>query len=959
MASTINYDVNSCQSLVIGHKYDHKDKVIHFNGFVKKNDDSVVYFKLQTNQGNWMIPLVDYEWLVTQPMTNEAGEFRGQLMELMTVDGVAEYISSSKTFKVTVLKSIKEGSHEVIDPSLDLWAEHLQHLYNDIYDAFERGDFKGEPGDKGDKPVKGIDYFTEEEKNQFASEVSEGARGNFKEIFDADVKLFDAHAKSKQNDFDLNAYNRQNSFNGLASSLTNIFNQNATQKQNAFNTNAARKTQEFDDHVDVRKEEFDVDVEDLREEISSTKEHLRNIDESKADKSELEELQTEVDDIEERLDDIKVDPSIDRRVTNIEEASKDVLYREEVSESEDYQKDVPVGALPYAMLDSIGGKSLVYKQFAKEINATNYLINTDANAKRTIVDGAIRVEPIASTWGALYTKYPIKTTKGMKLYMSIDARVLNEGDTLTLANGGINPITNFGTVNSTTFKRFHAIVTIEGDTDKTWNIANRNGNAPFDAKNFVCFDITSLGDVTLEQCQQIFTADYYPYSEGQLISKDFDSMVIRGKNLLDVNKPINAYPYTNNGITFINNGDGGIKCVGTASERAVFDFATLSKPIVLKNNCTITLSANESYSERNINFQADCYSDGVFIGTIQQPDSNHTTMKIDGNATLGMCRINIPKGLTVDFVYYPMIEYGDSATNYSPYHEESKPISSIITKYFPNGMKSAGSVCDLFDLEHGVAVQNVGNIVLDDSVNYARYTDLMQFGVWYFPINDKKKGGDTILFSDYTVVNGYNNVSVTDKSIGGHISLDKYIYLRDDSITTLQDLKDAMRGKSLYYELIYPITTPIDPQDIALLRDIHVEEGGSITFTDTNDLDIPIPNKETFLVKKEIGGSVDVQINGASIVENGVANIPYGSGSAKGVVSTGNGLQTNSGVITNRYPSLSDLSERHSWRTLRPADIDNAIRLGMTDGIGAPWTEEEQANARERLGIYTVEGVSF
>lgn len=103
----------------------------------------------------------------------------------------------------------------------------------------------------------------------------------------------------------------------------------------------------------------------------------------------------------------------------------------------------------------------------------------------------------------------------------------------------------------------------------------------------------------------------------------------------------------------------------------------------------------------------------------------------------------------------------------------------------------------------------------------------------------------------------------------------------------------------------------------------------------------------TFVCEWADGGSnLDVRINGESIVQDGVAEIPAHKGRqtrnnfgtvVMGVDGDITAYRNTSGVIGYRYLPLNS--------------IDMAVKAAMCDGKGAAWTADEQAAARERIGI--------
>ena len=97
---------------------------------------------------------------------------------------------------------------------------------------------KGVTGATGPKPVKGTDYFTEEEKTEFKNAVVEDSKTDI-----------DTHTANKIKEY----------------------NDNATEKTNSFNSNAETKTAEFNENVESyekRVSELETEVEELSQQAS-------------------------------------------------------------------------------------------------------------------------------------------------------------------------------------------------------------------------------------------------------------------------------------------------------------------------------------------------------------------------------------------------------------------------------------------------------------------------------------------------------------------------------------------------------------------------------------------------------------------------------------------------------------------------------------------------------------------
>ena len=103
------------------------------------------------------------------------------------------------------------------------------------------------------------------------------------------------------------------------------------------------------------------------------------------------------------------------------------------------------------------------------------------------------------------------------------------------------------------------------------------------------------------------------------------------------------------------------------------------------------------------------------------------------------------------------------------------------------------------------------------------------------------------------------------------------------------------------------------------------------------------------------GGVEDVQLNGSSIVQDGVAQIPIMSSGHLGIgYVTGGatcGLDVDSSGRIYIKPANERLMEnRYGSYAIRFEDYDKAVKHAMCDGKGAAWTDTERLAALLRLG---------
>ena len=113
----------------------------------------------------------------------------------------------------------------------------------------------------------------------------------------------------------------------------------------------------------------------------------------------------------------------------------------------------------------------------------------------------------------------------------------------------------------------------------------------------------------------------------------------------------------------------------------------------------------------------------------------------------------------------------------------------------------------------------------------------------------------------------------------------------------------------------------------------------------------------TFICEWADGGNnLDVQIDGRSIVQDGVAEIPIASYNKIGIM----GYMNEFGVYcdSDRIMRLTSITPEQ-WResnvynncAVTLLNFEKYVKAAMCDGKGDAWTAEEQTSARERMGV--------
>lgn len=160
--------------------------------------------------------------------------------------------------------SIKDGTGNPADPPEDVYAQLITLIKSGILKGDDGltpyvgsnnnwwiGDIdtgvlaRGTDGEDGYTPVKGVDYFTEEEIQQIQNEVSGGAIGDFKAVVDEKTATFNTNAENTLTGYNANAQEKFDTYNANANSKFSDYNTNAEEKFSKYTSNAEAKLSEY------------------------------------------------------------------------------------------------------------------------------------------------------------------------------------------------------------------------------------------------------------------------------------------------------------------------------------------------------------------------------------------------------------------------------------------------------------------------------------------------------------------------------------------------------------------------------------------------------------------------------------------------------------------------------------------------------------------------------------------
>lgn len=119
-------------------------------------------------------------------------------------------------------------------------------------------------GEDGYTPVRGIDYWTEEDKQEVEEEATQQIEGKIEEYNEnAAEKLnqYNQNSVQKTNDYNTNAEQKMSAYNTNATEKTSTYNTNATEKFNNYNSNAEQKETNYNTNASSKLSEYNSNAE--------------------------------------------------------------------------------------------------------------------------------------------------------------------------------------------------------------------------------------------------------------------------------------------------------------------------------------------------------------------------------------------------------------------------------------------------------------------------------------------------------------------------------------------------------------------------------------------------------------------------------------------------------------------------------------------------------------------------
>lgn len=477
-------------------------------------------------------------------------------------------------------------------------------------------------------------------------------------------------------------------------------------------------------------------------------------------------------------------------IENLKAKAEGKLYRTETVEAEAYALDVPSSVAPYAEVQKIGGKSVVWNQLRNEYNiGTKNGITISSND-----DGTINIQGTATST-PIYNQFTITNN----IFFKRDGRKYLITSNLNIPNGiGISGYYTFGTkdfiFSNDAGSDWETSVFVQVTEGDVLNISNL-------AINII--DLTLMfgsgNEPTLEECKKIFSEDYYPYDAGTIKSFPVRTVKSVGKNLFDKSK-------ATIGVALGKGGDPY-----TDSSMAISDF--------------IPVEEGKNYS----------FSNSYWYNWFDESKVNKSqNTAVNTSAPSGVRYVRV--SFLQSKLDSMMVEQSDSPTAYTPYMESTLDLSSLTSD-----LKSAGSVHD--EWENGKVTKRIG--VVDMGTLDWRYDSQYTRFIAFVPtkklvLDVRRESLPNTRYLSITDGRGVDEVPTGCIYSG----TTKEIFVVDTAYTNASTFKASLNGVMLLYELETPTEEIVSEID----NFIQVEGGGTLTFESDDTVHMPVPSTDRFVV---------------------------------------------------------------------------------------------------------------
>ena len=525
----------------------------------------------------------------------------------------------------------------------------------------------------------------------------------------------------------------------------------------------------------------------------------------------------------------------DKRISNIEKLLQGNLYDYQTDNSSAYTKSVPSGAMPYAGLEKVGGRTVVWNQLCGNLSTSNFCTK--------VADGHYQIDgsPVSSSPSS-YLDFidadgnAVKSINGHKYYTFFKAT--EQGVVLFFGNSVIYN-------SSVELEPNPKIVTASESGNIILRAGNSTGSLPYDNDDVYVqvVDLTLLYGAgnepsTVAEFKEVFPAELYSFNKGTLLSAGVTSVVSKGYNHVNETYLQSRWTYAD-----------GVYSGGPGVFYSNYNDAINQ---TWKPNTAYFLTAEVGFfngSSELLRWEVH-YTDGTTASSSSV--SNQTAFET--------MSITTDPNKTIDYVKWGLFNgFGGKYKNISI--REANPLQTMTVPTAIRNIEgygwSAGSVYNYVDFERKKFVKCVERIVLDGTqyISIIPWVTTDNGTGWLYPysLTQNALHAINIVCDKLLTVYGFSALYYEGIGICLFDNTNYGICIRqsDTTLTTREAVNAYLSANpiTVYYEL----ATPVEVDISEYLTDdnlINVESGGTLTIENSNgdDYQIPVPSTEEYMI---------------------------------------------------------------------------------------------------------------
>ena len=489
---------------------------------------------------------------------------------------------------------------------------------------------------------------------------------------------------------------------------------------------------------------------------------------------------------------------------------------------------------------TIKGKTIVWNQLLQNGIFNDSTGWTGVQGSISVSNNVLKYIPNSTTGTSHRLKTTFETQKNGKYFVSAIMTAESAGTGVIEFSRGYVRLAKSLSANSRTV--VEGIMSIGGDEDEYSvlqffvNDSDDLGSVTFTIERlFVCNLTLMFGTgnepATAAEFRTMFPNDYYPYNVGELKSIEPTGIEVIGLNQLklsgrteisDDRTPTSVYTDVDSDVFY-----KGLAANGYLQASRIENYAISDSSISLKGTMNVYGIGFPMKASPNTTYYIYMTGSGKYVRASYLDSGKKiigftdTENPIEQFTTPANCAyiivIFLANPADAEIKFENICVSTLQTTEYKPYSKRVQTIDTV--KYFPDGMRSAGSVYDEINFSSQKAIKRIGSVDLgtlnwtyESTASHERFTA----NVSGMKLASATSVKGNIVCSKYITTSADDIwLHTADKTIASHNTVAQ-VWVYDSAYTDAAAFKSAMSGVMLYYELATSVETTITPSLQAL-----------------------------------------------------------------------------------------------------------------------------------------------